>query len=155
MNKLLILVLLFPMLVMAKMDKDFKLVGEGVLSYYFWDVYKVSYFKSIVSDDELIKITYLRDVERKHSQAGWDESLGKLKGVEKQLEWLKNNAVDVKEGDVLAIYKLNGSDVIIQKNGETISSKKDDKKLFSIVHSPWIGPQSVDEDLKEKLIKGN
>lgn len=154
MIKLLLTLLILQFSSSANLDKDFKLIGEGVLSYYFWDVYKVSYFKSVTSKDELIKITYLRDVKREHSQKGWDESLGKVKDLEKQLTWLKDNAVDVKEGDILSIYKLNDGHVIIQKNGVTISEKKDDQKLFSIVHSPWIGPHSVDEELKEELLKG-
>ncbi|POB13468.1 chalcone isomerase family protein [Halobacteriovorax sp. DA5] len=137
----------------SAVSNDLRLVGKGVLSYFVWDVYEVSYLTSVDKKVELIKIKYLRDIDKSLSQKGWRESLKNYKDVDKQLKDLVESSVDVTEGDIISIYKINGDDVIIKKNEKVILEKKDDKKLYSLAHAPWIGEYPVDSDLKRDLLK--
>ena len=66
----------------AKLSK----VGEGTLSYLFWDVYVVRYYKS--DKVEALELEYLRDVERKYSIKGWRQGLENEKNIDQELEWL-------------------------------------------------------------------
>ncbi len=155
MNKLLLIICscLFFVGAFAFNPQEAKLskVGEGTLSYLFWDVYVVRYYKS--DKVEALELEYLRDVERKYSIKGWKQGLENEKNIDKELEWLISHAVDIKEGDKLRIYKYEGENVLISKNGKTIAKKLGDKKLYRIVHMPWIGPEPVDSDLKKALLK--
>ncbi|MFG1492819.1 chalcone isomerase family protein [Halobacteriovorax sp. GFR7] len=130
-----------------------RLIGKGTLSYFIWDVYEVSYFKNSSDKVELLKIRYLRDIEKKLSQKGWQEALKHYDNIESQLKAFVESSVDVKEGDIISIYKLNGDKVVIKKNDKVILERRDDKKLYSLAHAPWIGEYPVDSDLKRDLLK--
>lgn len=134
-------------------NSELRLIGKGTLSYFIWDVYEVSYFKNSSDDVELLKIRYLRDIEKKLSQKGWQESLKHYDDIENQLKAFVESSVDVKEGDIISIYKLNGDQVVIKKNDKIILERKDDKKLYGLAHAPWIGEFPVDSDLKRDLLK--
>lgn len=134
-------------------NSDLRLIGKGTLSYFIWDVYEVSYFKHSSDKVELLKIRYLRDIEKKLSQKGWQEALKHYDNIESQLKAFVESSVDVKEGDIISIYKLNGDKVVIKKNDKVILERRDDKKLYSLAHAPWIGEYPVDFDLKRDLIK--
>lgn len=132
--------------------KEFELIGKGILSYIFWDVYEVSYFKNKNENVEILELKYFRDVEKKHSISGWEKGLSSLKGVEEQVQWLKDHCVDVKEGDKLTIHRLQESNIHIALNGKIIAKKVGDKKLYDIVYYPWIGEKPVDDDLRKRLL---
>ena len=134
-------------------NSDLRLIGKGTLSYFIWDVYEVSYFKHSSDKVELLKIRYLRDIEKKLSQKGWQEALKHYDNIESQLKAFVESSVDVKEGDIISIYKLNGDKVVIKKNDKVILERRDDKKLYSLAHAPWIGEYPVDSDLKRDLLK--
>ncbi|EPZ49890.1 hypothetical protein M902_0866 [Bacteriovorax sp. BAL6_X] len=147
-------VALFFLLTCANaLSGQLRLVGKGTLSYFIWNVYEVSYFKNSSDNVELLKIRYLRDVDRTISQEGWRESLKKYDNIEKQIKLFVDSSVDVKEGDVISIYKLNGNKVVIKKNDKVILESTDDKKLYFLAHAPWLGEYPVDSGLKRDLLK--
>ena len=133
--------------------KKYVEIGNGKLSYYFWDVYHVTYSKSEDKTTEIIKLKYLRDIDKDLTQRGWDESLSHLEKIDPQLNWLKSKAVDVVEGDEIEIFRVGKENIFITKNRKVIASKEKDQKLNSIIHYPWIGKKSINKKLKKQLLK--
>ena len=132
-------------------EENLEKVGAGVLSYIFWDIYQVNYFKNSNKDTTVIELVYLRDVEKKHSVSGWKKSIGHLENIDIQLEWLINNTTDIKKGDRLAICRVGDDKVMLRKNG-TVYAEKNDIRLNKIVHEPWIGKDPINDSLKWKLL---
>ncbi|ATH07110.1 hypothetical protein BIY24_03900 [Halobacteriovorax marinus] len=133
--------------------ETYREIGSGVLSFYFWDVYKVRYLKSKTSGNEAIELHYLRDIKKEYSEKGWSEALEHLDGIEVQKNWLIENSVDIKEDDILTIYKYSEENVLLTKNNIPIAKKLKDKKLFELIHTPWIGKKPINKELKAKLLK--
>ena len=130
-------------------------MGEGVLSYLFWDVYKVEYFKSNENNYEKLIITYNMNLTQKDLLKGWDyglkNNLGRdLDNFSKQISWIKDMTPKVEKNDIFEITK-NGDLVSIFHNGKKLGENKD-KKLARIVLLPWIGNEPVDLDLKKDLL---
>ncbi len=131
---------------------EFEQVGETKLTYYFFDVYKISYWKDAENAKEKLELTYLRDVDKKHSLKGWE------KGLESYLEnndyndainWIMSHTVDMKKGDVFKIIKKDNT-VEFVVNDE-VKAKSKDQKVYQLVFEPWIGENPVDQSLKKDL----
>lgn len=137
-----------PKLSMKYQDIKVDLVGKGKLTYIFWDVYLIAYYKN--GENSLITLNYLRDIDKETTTKGWKEGLKEFDGLSKQLEWLKTVTVDLKENDNLEIWKVNKKVIFILN--KKLLGESADPDLFKYIHYPWIGKNSIDEDLKEKLL---
>lgn len=138
--------------ILSYSNDGFKLKGRASLTYYFWDVYDINYLENSDKDIKVIKLKYLRDIDKDISQKGWSESLAHLKDSEKELKWFKKNCVDLKEGDELALYRIGSDKVRIEKNGKIITEETSSTKLNELIHYPWIGEKPIDKKIKKKLL---
>lgn len=133
------------------------LIGKGLLEFpiFGFDLYEISYFVNTSDRSEEMVLSYKREIKRKYSQAGWDKGLGhileKNPQLQSKVDWIKQNTVDVLEGDQVKIVK-NKYKVSILKN-EKLVSEIEDKDISEIIFEPWLGSEPVDSDLKKELLR--
>lgn len=141
----------------AKSD-ELKMVGTALAEFSIFkiDVYQISYFKAENGKEEL-HLDYKREVKKKYSIMGWEEGLEpvlkKNPDYKPKYDWIINQVVDLKEGDLYVIRKEN-SKVSMLKNGKLVG-EIDDKIIASMVFEPWLGEVPVDKDIKKKLLSIN
>ena len=137
---------------------ELKLVGTALAEFSIFkiDVYQISYYRGENGEEE-IHLDYKRDVKKKYSIMGWEEGLEPILKDKPEFKakynWIINQVVDLKEGDLYVIRK-NKDKVTMLKNNSLIGEVKD-SVIASLVFEPWIGKTPVDTDIKAKLLKNN
>ncbi len=134
-------------------EHKFKMTGKAKLNYWFWDIYEISHHAHQKEKIQLLKLKYLRDVEKKYSEEGWEVGLKPLENKE-VIKWFKNISPSMKEGDTLEIIKQHPNITIIKHNDKTIA-KSNKNDIFQAAHYPWIGKEPIDKKLKNKLLGKN
>ncbi len=137
--------------------EELKLVGTALAEFSIFkiDVYQISYFKG--AEHEELHLDYKTNVKKKYSIMGWAEGLEPI--LEKNPEhkekynWIIDQVVDLKEGDLYVIKKRKAK-VSMYKNSKLIG-EIEDKIIASMVFEPWLGSVPVDKEIKRKLLKNN
>lgn len=156
--KNIILVLFLFLLMPSSRADELKMVGTALAEFSIFkiDIYQISYFKGKNGKEEL-HLDYKREVKKKYSIMGWEEGLEpflkKNPEHKDKYNWIINQVVDLKEGDLYVIKKEN-TKVSMLKNGKLVG-EIDDKIIASMVFEPWLGEVPVDKDLKKKLLSLN
>jgi hypothetical protein len=134
---------------------EYKLIGSSLLEVTMFklDVYKIKYYEKNKTEQKLT-LKYLRDVEKKYSVMGWEQSLEKIKdkNLKSAKEWLVNTSSDIKENDLIEIYKDSNS-VIFKKNGVQTHKSKN-PNIIQLVLEPWIGRYPITKEIKNELLGG-
>ena len=138
---------------------SFKAVGEGVMSYMFWDLYRA---KLATTDGDYqagehpvrLTLTYLRDIEASDIvKATFDQwrHLDKAQYVSEYGDTLQGLWPDITEGDSLA-FETNEQGVgTFYYNGEklqTIEQQAFSEAFLAI----WLSPDTSEPKLRQKLI---
>lgn len=138
---------------------EYQKIGQGKLVYKMlfmgFDVYEVALYQcSSDKNKKIMRFSFLRDVEKKYLKQGWDEGLKNEKSnvSEAEWSWLQSITPNTKAGDVFEIY-TDTKEFSLSLNGKELGRKKSDI-LASIILNPWVGPSSVDENLKKSLLGG-
>lgn len=157
MRNLIVCTLLILFALSAKAG-DLRLVGTALAEFSIFkiDVYQISYFRAQDGSEEL-HLDYKTNVKKKYSIMGWEEGLDpvlkKKPEYKDQYNWILEQVVDLKKGDVYVIKK-NKNKVSMFKNANLIG-EIDDAIVASMVYEPWIGASPVDKDIKKKLLRNN
>ncbi|MBK24640.1 MAG: hypothetical protein CME70_11650 [Halobacteriovorax sp.] len=157
MKNIILVLFLFLFMPSSKAD-ELKMVGTALAEFSIFkiDIYQISYFKGKNGKEEL-HLDYKREVKKKYSIMGWEEGLEpflkKNPEHKDKYNWIINQVVDLKEGDLYVIRKEN-TKVSMLKNGKLVG-EIDDKIIASMVFEPWLGEVPVDKDLKKKLLSLN
>lgn len=153
--KLFFLFLLMTNLVFAT---ELKLIGRGLLEYSIFkiDIYEVSYYKNLENHTKL-SLDYKIDVKKEYSLEGWkvglENNIKDLTKYKDQINWINQHTTTIKKGDRFSI-EIKDDIVTLHLNNKIIASKKD-KLLAKIILLPWIGPNPVDQKLKNKILAIN
>ena len=137
-----------------------KLVGKGMFSYYFWDVYTGELFASEgeYSDKPpfALRLTYQRDLEgKKIAERSIDEM--KKQGdvaaddADNWLSLMESIFPDVSEGDVITGIATKEGTSVFYVNGEKadeISDKTFTKRFFDI----WLSDETSEPKFRKKLL---
>lgn len=137
-----------------------KLVGKGMFSYYFWDVYTGELFASegkyAGQPPFALRLTYQRDLEgKKIAERSIDEM--KKQGdiaagdAEKWLSLMERIFPDVSEGDVITgIATKEGTSVfyVNGKKADEISDKTFTQRFFDI----WLSDETSEPKFRRKLL---
>lgn len=133
---------------------ELKKLGKSKLELPFLglDLCQIEYYQA--QSSHAVRLIYLRDIKKSHSLLGWDKGLNQnLKSpqeYQEQINWIKDNTVDMQINDEL-IIKISTHQVELIKNGKLLASKKDEK-LAQIILLPWIGENPVDSKVKSELL---
>ena len=139
------------------------LVGQGMFSYYFWDVYTGELFapdgKYANQPPFALRLTYQRDLEgKKIAQRSIDEM--KKQGdvstddAEKWLSLMEKIFPDVSDGDVITgIATKEGTSVfyVNGKKADEISDKRFTQRFFDI----WLSDETSEPKFRKKLLGKN
>ena len=137
-----------------------KLVGKGMFSYYFWDVYTGELFASEgeYADQPpfALRLTYQRDLEgKKIAERSIDEM--KKQGdvaaddADNWLSLMESIFPDVSEGDVITGIATKEGTSVFYVNGEKadeISDKTFTKRFFDI----WLSDETSEPKFRKKLL---
>ena len=133
---------------------EYKTIGTYLLEYSIFkiDVYQISYLKNEVS--EKLVLDYKIDVKREYSQEGWrvglEHELSKV-NVSEKAQWLLDNTIDLKSGDVFSIKRTNNL-IELFRNDQLIA-KTEDSVIAKLAFEPWLGEKPVSDELKKSLLK--
>ena len=135
-------------------------VGEGRLTYLFWDVYDAELYapKGSLSLDKpfALKLSYLRPIPGKKIA---DRSIEEMRaqGVEDEIklatwhEQMNRIFPDVDQGvDLTGVYTSKGETVFYQ--GSTVIGKIKDKEFSRAFFDIWLSEQTSAPDLRKKLL---
>ncbi|MDD0851492.1 chalcone isomerase family protein [Halobacteriovorax sp. GB3] len=137
---------------------ELKLVGKGLLEYSIFkiDIYEVSYYKNSNNHTKL-SLDYKIDVKKEYSLEGWkvglENNIKDLAKYQDQISWINRHTTTIKKGDRFSI-EIKGDLVTLDLNNKMIASKKDNL-LAKIILLPWIGPNPVDQKLKNQILAIN
>ena len=137
-----------------------KLVGKGMFSYYFWDVYTGELFASegkyAKQPPFALRLTYQRDLEgKKIAKRSIDEM--KKQGdiaaddADKWLSLMERIFPDVSEGDVITGIATKEGTSVFYVNGEKadeISDKTFTQRFFDI----WLSDETSEPKFRRKLL---
>ena len=141
--------------VFAELDREsFSLVGEALVEVgpFDLDVYQVRHFTRN-TNETLVELTYLRDVPRYLSLKGWDkgfEHIASVPDLKVAMEWVRSKTPDLKEGDRFAML-VAGSVTSLYLNN-LLLGKSDSPNVARIIHSPWIGEEALDLQIRAQLL---
>ena len=139
----------------AELDREsFSLVGEALVEVgpFDLDVYQVRHFTRN-ANETLVELTYLRDVPRYLSLKGWDkgfEHFASVPDLKVAMEWVRSKTPDLKEGDRFAML-VAGSVTSLYLNN-LLLGKSDSPNVARIIHSPWIGEEALDLQIRAQLL---
>ena len=136
------------------------LVGEGMFTFYFWDVYRASLYAPNRNYDHAtpfaLRLTYQRELEgKKIAQRSIDEML-KQQPLSKNVaeQWLsKMESIfpNVTEGDVLTGVAISEEETQFYFNGEYIDTIQDSNftsRFFDI----WLGEKTSEPKFRKLLL---
>lgn len=141
--------------------KGMSKVGEGTLSWLFWDAYKAELYSASGKYDQTkdfaLELEYKMDFTGKEiAERSVEEIRGQGSASEAQLaKWYKSMEAifpNVQKGDVL-LGRKNDAGVIFKYNGRKIGSIEDPtfaKAFFDI----WLGEKTSEPGLRKKLLAG-
>lgn len=140
-----------------------RLVGEGKLTVWFWDVYEAQLFSQNGRYQEqayplALRLTYLRDFDKKdlvsETRKQW-EKLG-FKNNDQQQQWLSvlnDQWRDVKEGDSITLYIDGDKTSQFYLNQEALGEMKD--QAFSEAFlAIWLSENTSAPKVRKQLIAG-
>lgn len=139
----------------AELDREsFSLVGEALVEVgpFDLDVYQARHFTRN-ANETLVELTYLRDVPRYLSLKGWDkgfEHIASVPDLKVAMEWVRSKTPDLKEGDRFAML-VAGSVTSLYLNN-LLLGKSDSPNVARIIHSPWIGEEALDLQIRAQLL---
>ena len=137
-----------------------KLVGKGMFSYYFWDVYTGELFASEgkYADQPpfALRLTYQRDLEGKKIAARSIDEMKKqgdisAEDADKWLSLMERIFPDVSEGDVITGIATKKGTSVFYVNGEKadeISDKTFTQRFFDI----WLSDETSEPKFRKKLL---
>ena len=141
--------------VSAELDREsFSLVGEALVEVgpFDLDVYQARHFTRNAKEI-LVELTYLRDVPRYLSLKGWDkgfEHIASVPDLKVAMDWIRSMTPDLKEGDRFAML-VAGSVTSVYLN-DLLVGKSDSPNVARIIHSPWIGDEALDLNIRAQLL---
>ena len=136
------------------------LVGEGMFTFYFWDVYRASLYAPNRNYDHAkpfaLRLIYQRELEgKKIAQRSIDEmkKQGSLSTdvAETWLSKMESIFPDVSEGDVLTGIAINKEETQFYFNGEYIDAVQDGdftSRFFDI----WLGNKTSEPKFRKQLL---
>ena len=139
----------------TELDREsFSLVGEALVEVgpFDLDVYQVRHFTRNAIET-LVELTYLRDVPRYLSLKGWDkgfEHIASVPDLKVAMEWVRSKTPDLKEGDRFAML-VAGSVTRLYLNSLLVA-KSESPNVARIIHSPWIGEEALDPQIRAQLL---
>ena len=142
----------------AELDREsFSLVGEALVEVgpFDLDVYQVRHFTRN-ANETLVELTYLRDVPRYLSLRGWNkgfEQIASDPGLKVAMEWVRSKTPDLKEGDRFAMLVAESVTSLYLNN--LLVGKSDSPNVARIIHSPWIGEEALDLEIRARLLGRN
>ena len=142
----------------AELNREsFSLVGEALVEVgpFDLDVYRVRHFTRNVNET-LVELAYLRDVPRYLSLKGWNkgfEHIASDPDLKVAMEWVRSKTPDLKEGDRFAML-VAGSVTSLYLNNLLVG-KSDSPNVARIIHSPWIGEEALDLQIRAQLLGRN
>ncbi len=137
-----------------------QIVGEGVLTYAFWDVYRATLYAPdgvwAAQKPFALSIEYFRHLKGK---AIADRSVQEMRGQGFKDEvllatWharMKSIFPDVQKGTVLSAIYLPGSETVFYRDGNKIGAIEDDdfgQRFFSI----WLDKKTSEPQLRRALL---
>ena len=137
-----------------------KLVGKGMFSYYFWDVYTGELFASEGEYADkppfALRLTYQRDLEgKKIAERSIDEMKKQgdiaAEDADKWLSLMERIFPDVSEGDVITGIATKEGTSVFYVNGEKadeISDKTFTQRFFDI----WLSDETSEPKFRKKLL---
>ncbi|MCZ8528921.1 chalcone isomerase family protein [Alteromonas sp. PRIM-21] len=137
-----------------------KLVGKGMFSYYFWDVYTGELFASEGKYADkppfALRLTYQRDLEgKKIAERSIDEMKKQgdiaAEDADKWLSLMERIFPDVSEGDVITGIATKEGTSVFYVNGEKadeISDKTFTQRFFDI----WLSDETSEPKFRKKLL---
>ena len=137
-----------------------KLVGDGVLSIFFVDIYKLSlYSKSgryMENDDFVLEFEYLRPVSKKEIVAASISELSKFGDAtpHEKKQWqkiLNGGIVDMKAGEKAAVIFSKTGNITFDSPGEHLVSYNAPKFLKKFA-SIWLGDTTKYPQLRQQLL---
>lgn len=139
---------------------DASLVGEGMFTFYFWDVYRASLYAPNRNYDEAkpfaLRLIYQRELEgKKIAQRSIDEmkkqgSLAK-DVAETWLSKMESIFPDVTDGDVLTGIAISKEETQFYFNGEYVDAVQDSdftSRFFDI----WLGDKTSEPKFRKQLL---
>lgn len=145
--------------ILAKLQNP-KIVGEGVLTYAFWDVYKATLYAPDGQWDArkpfVLSIEYYRDIK---GAAIADRSVQEIRrqGFSDEIilaAWhsqMKAIFPDVQNGTTLSAAYIPGKETIFYRNGKRISAIKGDA-FASHFFAIWLGQNTSEPSLRQALL---
>ncbi len=125
--------------------------GQAKVEVFFFDVYEIAFYKSSDKKLELLRLKYLRDIDKNASIKGWNKSFDDLKGKSKAKKWILGLTPDMKKGQVFSLYKEASSKTYIYKESDLLGESSD-REVYELVHYPWIGKNPFDKGIKNSLL---
>ena len=147
--------------------KELHLMGMGLRKKLWFKVYIASFYlerptesaaEAISSDQtKRVEMHMLRDLERGKIvdavEAGFEKnSAAQMPQLKSRLEAFLKAIPDLKSGESITVTYAPGQGTLVKAGGSeqiTIPGKDFADALFSV----WLGPQPVDEDLKNEMLK--
>jgi Chalcone isomerase-like len=147
--------------------KELHLMGMGLRKKLFFKVYIASFYmehpnenpvQAIASDQvKRVEMHMLRDLERgkivEAVQAGFEKnSAAQMPQLQARLDMFLKAIPDLKSGETITVMYVPGLGTSVKARQEqqiTIPGKDFADALFSV----WLGPQPVDDDLKDEMLK--
>jgi len=137
-----------------------KLVGKGMFSYYFWDVYTGELYapegEYANQPPFALKLTYQRDLEgKKIAQRSIDEmkKQGDLSAddSDKWLSLMNSIFPDVSEGDVITGIATKDGTSVFYVNGEK-ADEIEDKAFTQRFFDIWLSDKTSEPKFRKKLL---
>lgn len=144
----------------AEFVPNAKLVGKGMFSYYFWDVYTGELFapEGTYNNEPpfALRLTYERDLKGKKIAKRSIDEMKKQGDVsaDNESEWLalmEDIFPDVSEGDVITGIATEKGTSVFYVNGEKVDEIEDEtftQKFFDI----WLSEDTSEPKFRKKLL---
>lgn len=136
------------------------LVGEGMFTFYFWDVYRASLYAPNRNYDHTkpfaLRLTYQRELEgKKIAQRSIDEmkKQGDLSAddSDKWLSLMNSIFPDVSEGDVITGIATKDGTSVFYVNGEK-ADEIEDKVFTQRFFDIWLSDKTSEPKFRKKLL---
>lgn len=144
--------------------QDMELVGKGKLSVLFWDIYNAELFTESGQYQEAqtpiaLKLTYLRDIEKKDLISETIKQWGKVgfndkTKIETWSSKLEQLWTDVSENDAITLYIDKENCSYFFFNDQELG-KIDDPEFSQAFLAIWLSEKTTAPKVRKQLIKGS